>query len=746
MNMKSTIMPVALALLALLNLAAPVSAGFAQGTAFTYQGRLNASGALASGSYDLELSLYDTNSPGGNLISGPITNLATMVSNGLFVTTVDFGPGVFTGSNRWLQIAVSTNGANSFSTLSPRQLITPAPYAITAGNLSAVVANNTFPSGIFATINGGGGNLIVSPADHATISGGGGNTIAGGGGTVAGGNNNAVSNFNATISGGANNVASGNAAAIGGGSENRAVGDHSVISGGQGNLATGDHANIAGGSGNAVSGQESVIGGGLNNTNNGGYYSVIGGGWLNQIPYGSATATIGGGQQNQGYGVYWTIGGGYNNYCTNTATVAGGDDNRCTGNSSTIGGGEANSSSADYATVGGGAYNAASGPGSFVGGGGADGTNIEPNNASGAGSFIGGGLANAASGYYAAVAGGSGNIASGSISTIAGGDYNVASGAGSVVGGGGYDGVNTNGNIASGVGAVVGGGLGNTAIGRYSTIGGGSANIASGSTATVSGGFANVATNFGATVPGGYGNTASGSTSFAAGAQAQAVHTGAFVWADSSGGFYSSDRMNQFKIRAAGGVQMDISGSAGLSPAAVTINSTSGNGIGLLINQNSSDTTALFANGGTGDIIKGFSGNGNTVFEVNNDGTVKSKGFTLTSDRNAKENFAPLDGLTVLAKVIALPVTEWNYKDDAAGKKHIGPMAQDFYAAFGLNGADDKHIAVVDEGGVALAAIQGLNRKLQEQQAELQQKETEVTDLKLRLAALEEFIYQQKSR
>jgi hypothetical protein len=93
----------------------------------------------------------------------------------------------------------------------------------------------------------------------------------------------------------------------------------------------------------------------------------------------------------------------------------------------------------------------------------------------------------------------------------------------------------------------------------------------------------------------------------------------------------------------------------------------------------------------------------------------------------AKEHFAALDGKAVLAKVISLPVTEWNYKDDSMEKKHIGPMAQDFHAAFQLDGADDKHISVVDEGGVALAAIQGLNQKLE---SEAQTKDAEIRALK----------------
>jgi hypothetical protein len=117
------------------------------------------------------------------------------------------------------------------------------------------------------------------------------------------------------------------------------------------------------------------------------------------------------------------------------------------------------------------------------------------------------------------------------------------------------------------------------------------------------------------------------------------------------------------------------------------------------------------------------------VFEVLNDGTVKSKTVVLTSDRNAKENFATLDRKAVLAKVVSLPVTEWNYKDDPACKKHMGPMAQDFYQAFQLDGADDKHISVVDEGGVALAAIQGLNQKLDEKDVEIQNLERKLNRL-----------------
>jgi len=100
----------------------------------------------------------------------------------------------------------------------------------------------------------------------------------------------------------------------------------------------------------------------------------------------------------------------------------------------------------------------------------------------------------------------------------------------------------------------------------------------------------------------------------------------------------------------------------------------------------------------------------------------------LTSDRNAKENFTAVNARDVLNKVAALPVTQWNYKTDSKEVQHIGPMAQDFQAAFQLS-TDDKHISVVDEGGVALAAIQGLNQKLDEKDAKIQNLEKKLDTL-----------------
>jgi len=118
----------------------------AQGTAFTYQGRLNDGGGLANGTYDLRFSIYDavTN---GNQAAVSVTNLNVAVKQGFFSAILDFGS-VFSGSNYWLEIAARTNQATTFITLNPRQAITPAPYAITAANISGNIPISQLPSQI----------------------------------------------------------------------------------------------------------------------------------------------------------------------------------------------------------------------------------------------------------------------------------------------------------------------------------------------------------------------------------------------------------------------------------------------------------------------------------------------------------------------------------------------------------------------------------------------------------------------
>jgi hypothetical protein len=99
------------------------------------------------------------------------------------------------------------------------------------------------------------------------------------------------------------------------------------------------------------------------------------------------------------------------------------------------------------------------------------------------------------------------------------------------------------------------------------------------------------------------------------------------------------------------------------------------------------------------------------------------------SDRNAKHGFEGVDVDAVLTGVVDLPLTSWSYKEDDPGTRHLGPMAQDFAATFGV-GDDDRHIHVVDANGVALAAIQALAKQLAETQARIAELESEVERLR----------------
>jgi hypothetical protein len=120
-------------------------------------------------------------------------------------------------------------------------------------------------------------------------------------------------------------------------------------------------------------------------------------------------------------------------------------------------------------------------------------------------------------------------------------------------------------------------------------------------------------------------------------------------------------------------------------------------------------------------------GNGTVIIH----GTTRTTVLQITSAREAKQGFAPVDAAAILAKVAALPLSTWAYTN-APTVRHLGPVAQDFHAAFAL-GDDDQHIATVDADGVALAAIQGLNAKLEEQ---VRDKEAKIESLEKRVAEL----------
>jgi FtsZ-binding cell division protein ZapB len=307
---------------------------------------------------------------------------------------------------------------------------------------------------------------------------------------------------------------------------------------------------------------------------------------------------------------------------------------------------------------------------------------------------VGGGVLNTASGDSSTVGGGSSNTADGYYSTVGGGNHNTSSSYDTV--GGGQN------NTASGGFATVGGGEYNIASDGATTVSGGYSNTASDNRATVGGGYDNTASGYGATIPGGNLNVAAGQYSFAAGNRAQANHDGAFVWADHRSFDFASTGARTFRARATGGVEF----------------------------------------------VLGVDGSGNPDWSCS---VVDGDSWSCSSDRNLKENLVPVNGADVLQRLAEMPIYTWNGKRQTPDVRHMGPMAQDFYAAYGL-GESDTHISTIDLDGVALAAVQELharNQALQKEISAYKEKNTELearvddlqrqnADFEARLAALEQ--------
>jgi hypothetical protein len=364
--------------------------------------------------------------------------------------------------------------------------------------------------------------------------------------------------------------------------------------------------------------------------------------------------------------------------------VGGGGGDFASGDYATVGGGGGDFASNFYATVGGGDENIAGGSGSFVGGGGYDGSGVSGNSALGNASVVGGGFGNniPSGGTYNFIGGGEFNTNAAISSTISGGaDNNIQAGANSsTIAGGGNNTVQANSTSAT-----IGGGAINIIQGSayQSTIAGGNQNViqSSADQSTIAGGNQNVIqtsafdstigggnhnTNSGAyaTIPGGEFDVA-GANSFAAGSYAQATNAGAFVWSDNSTtSVFGSTNNNSFSARAAGGFQFCTS-------------SSGRGGAGLYVPPG-----------------------GNS--------------WVTVSDRNAKKNFQPVNTEAVLDKLAAIPIQamELQMGEGQGDVPNIGPMAQDYKHAF-YPGRDDKSISTLEFDGVELAAIQGLNQKLE---------------------------------
>lgn len=498
----------------------------AQGTAFTYQGRLEDNGVPANNSYDFHFLVFDAENAG---IQQGVTLLraGVAVSNGLFTTTLDFGADTFNGSARWLEIQVSPANLSDFITLTPRQALTPTPYALYASNASTAASATSVS---WLALTGVPGGLADGVDDNTLYSAGDGLSLVG---TIFSldttfadarywkltGNAGTTPdvNFLGTTDNQALELKVNNARAlrlepaadspnvIGGfGGNYAAAGISGATIGGGGhehlngtNVVRASYGTIGGGLGNSLDALRGVVAGGAYNfIRSNATHSVIAGGLLNEVRSNAQYSVIGGGRYNLvGQNAdYATVGGGRENFVSaDGAFIGGGTNNGAYAASAMIGGGDGNDVLLDAlsSAIAGGSRN-----------------QIGPDARH---SFIGGGHDNSirSNAWYAVIGGGESNsvLASAVYSTIGGGRTNVihASATNAVIAGG-------NGNQTWSVSTAVSGGRDNSieAVADGSVIGGGATNIIryNASYTTIAGGTLNVVeTNSDyATIPGGYNN------------------------------------------------------------------------------------------------------------------------------------------------------------------------------------------------------------------------------------------------
>lgn len=595
-----------------------------QGTAFTYQGRLNNNGSPLSGGAEFQPTLWSAESNGTQIAGNFPAQIIVEVTNGLFTLPLDFGTN-FPGADRWLQLEVRT-AIGPFTLLAPRQKLTPTPYAITANNL-----NGSLPA---AQISGflSSSQLAGTYTSALTLSNAANLFTGSGAGLTSLSASQLTSGTvpNARLAG---NIARTNEVwLLSGNTDTKAGIDF---------LGTADNQPLELKVNNVRAFRLEPT---TNTASRSNMVNVIGGSPVNFVAPGVYAATIaGGGTANYGgFGSspnsvgsdFGTVGGGDHNVIQTTApysTISGGSQNQIQTNASTstIGGGSENRINAQGAAFGGGLSTIGGGINNTIGvtNFGAGATLFE------GGHVIGGGNGNriGENFAYSTIAGGLGNNIQTSSASIGGGENNF-------VQSGGFD-------------SVIGGGQNNTNSGSW------------------------------AVIPGGDRNVAAGANSFAAGHRAKANHQGAFVWGDSNNSDIVSTNTNSVTLRAAGGYR--------------------------LFSNSGATAGAFLAPGGTS--------------------------WSAISDRAAKKNFQPVQGGEILEKLSKIPVQKWNYKWESDNDvPHIGPMAQDFKAAF-YPGRDDKSITTQEIDGVALAAIQGLNQKLEKQR-------DENAELKQRLSQLEELV------
>ena len=741
-------------LLSTLNL--QLSTARAQGTAFTYQGVLSQNGAAINGSNDLTFTLYNAVSAGATVGASNVVNDLVM-SNGLFTVTLDFGAGAFDGTARWLQIAARPGASTgAYTNLAPRTPVTPTPYAVfanTASNLSGALPAAAL-SGTY------GGTVIFSNAANR-FSGIGSNLTALNASQLTGGTVPAAALGNAWKITGNSNTSPGTHFL--GTTDNQPleikVNNQRGLRLEHGDNALNQSVNVIGGySSNQVSagivgatiaggGSLNAIGGNSPNRVNADF-GTVGGGSLNTAGGGFA-ATVGGGAQNTASGDYATVPGGVSNTATNYAFAAG---NRA----KAIHQGAfvwADSQNANFTSTANNQFLIRASGGVGIG------TSTPKHKLDVAGNIF---LGTAFNGqdftalgdtlylgsprkYLSSTLGAPINgspdwinlmchpFSHGILFGTAGpsdADPHSAPNPLMVIQASGNVGIGTtlpsqklhvSGNMLASGDIFAGGTVG---IGTQTPV----------TTLDVRSATPEITVGTSANTGGAlyFGNSGHGvKRGYSQLNDVGLYTTAADVYLSANG-----TTTSQFVLKNDGNVGIGTS-----TPARkLTVNApyygiehTDGT---VRLGTYLEGGRAFFGTVSPHDLYLMVNDNaGAMVIYTNNNaeffGEVTTTAVNITSDRNAKEQFKPVNARDVLAKVVGLPISEWQYKTQSDAR-HIGPMAQDFREAFSL-GRDDKHITSVDADGVALAAIQGLNEKLEE-------KTQEVDALKKSVAALTELV------
>jgi hypothetical protein len=650
----------------------------AQPTAFTYQGRLHNAANPATGTYDFQFTLFDSNNQPTGIVAGPLTVSAISVKDGLFTTTLDFGANVFNGPNRWLQIAVRPEGG-AFSTLTPRQPITSVPYAAFAMTPAGPKGDQGLPGPTGSTGPEGPIGPVGPKGDKGNTGPQGDVGPQGPPGPLA--PNVALRDAPNTFS-----------------SDQYFTGflgldsDSGFVQFARGLFRIDSSSNLGG---RFLVTRDGLVGIGTNAPQQ--QLSIAGGMNIDQADknFGTTEHTLRFGSQsgeaigsdrsshavnrygldfytggvnrlsigNQGAVMFWTVADFFDQVRIRSSATINGLAN--------IGAIEVNSNAQIFGN-----------------------TELRNTTINGVTTF-------------------NGNTTTFGNETVTGS---------SVV-----NGQTTINGLATINGALAIGN--NSPQSMLSVAGGMNIDQNNGNTGTILN-----ALTFGSFSGEGIGSSRSGGNQWGLD----------FYTASQPRLTIANNGHVSINAPATINGETAISGNVAISPpSSLNFGAQTRQMLNLWSTQYGIGVQAASAyfrsgghfnwySGGVHDNATHNPGGGARLMTLYSTGDLYISGaFGSISDRNAKQDFEPIDQRDILEKVVALPLVKWSYKTDAS-TRHIGPMAQDFYESFNL-GADDKHITTVDADGVALAAIQGLNKKLEE-------KETRIAELEARLTKLEQLI------